>query len=61
MVIYNVRIEDMPSLVVLYRIRAVPTAMFFRDGREAERLIGAQGRDAYIRALERLLITNRTV
>jgi thioredoxin 1 len=60
-VIYNVRIEDLPSLVVLYRIRAVPTAMFFRDGREAERVIGAQERNEYIRALERLLITNRTV
>jgi thioredoxin 1 len=60
-IIYNVRIEDLPSLVVLYRLQAVPTTMFFRNGREAERVIGLREHDVYIRALDRLLLTNRTV
>ncbi len=60
-VIYSVRIEDVPSLVVRYRVEAVPTMIFFRNGREAERMIGPQDRDAYLRALGRLLITDRMV
>jgi thioredoxin 1 len=60
-VVYSVRIEDLPSLVALYDLHAVPTLMFFRNGHEAERMVGLQDRDTYVQALGRLLITERMV
>jgi len=39
--LFEVNVDDQPSLAKEYQIRSVPTVILFRDGREVKRISGA--------------------
>ena len=52
--VYKVNVDSLPSLAEKYGIQAIPAVLFFQEGREAQRLIGLQAREAYARVLDEL-------
>lgn len=47
----KVNIDEAPELAMKYGVSSIPTLILFRDGREAGRTVGAQGKeqlDAFI-------------
>lgn len=41
----KVNVDDAPQLAQEYRVQGVPTLVFFRDGQEVDRLVGAASAD----------------
>ena len=47
----KVNVDEAPELAMKYGVSSIPTLILFRDGREAGRTVGAQGKeqlDAFI-------------
>ena len=47
----KVNVDDDPELARRFRVVSIPCVIVFRDGEEAERIVGARGREDYERAL----------
>lgn len=55
--VVKVNVDDNPGVAGRYRIMSIPTLMVFKDGREAERLIGAMPKEQLKRRLEPHVLT----
>ncbi|HSW00613.1 MAG TPA: DUF6132 family protein [Sedimentisphaerales bacterium] len=53
--VYKVNVEALPEVARRYGIQGVPSALFFQDGKEVNRLVGLRPQDAYSVVLDRLL------
>jgi thioredoxin 1 len=53
--IVKIDVDKSPAIVDRFRIQAVPTLIFFKDGEEKERIVGAPNRDAIVRAMDAYL------
>lgn len=54
-VVAKVNVDEDQKSAMRFRVMSIPTVLVFKDGEVVETLVGAQGRDAYVRALERHL------
>ena len=50
--IVKIDVDKSPMIVERFRIQAVPTLIFFRQGGEKQRMVGAAGREAIVRAID---------
>jgi thioredoxin 1 len=53
-VVCKVNVDELTSLAQRYAISAIPAVLFFKDGREVQRVIGLRDRAAYTTVLDRL-------
>ena len=51
-VVGKINTDEEGELAVRFGIAGIPTVIFFKDGREIERLVGVMPPDAFIRVLE---------
>ncbi len=51
----KVNVDENPATAQRFRIQSIPALLIFKEGREVNRLIGAQPRAAIMRALEPVL------
>ena len=54
-------IDANPGTPTNYQIRSIPTVMLFKNGQVVERLVGAQPKEAFVRALEKHLVPSAQV
>jgi thioredoxin 1 len=43
--VYKVNVEDNPSVPPRFNIRGIPTLILFKDGREANRMVGLSSKE----------------
>ncbi|HEY2380307.1 MAG TPA: thioredoxin [Terriglobia bacterium] len=43
--VYKINVDDNPSVSSRFNLRGIPTLILFRDGREADRLVGLSSRE----------------
>jgi len=53
-VIAKVTVDKLPQLAARYGIQGIPAVLFFKNGQEAQRLVGLRSRDAYTAVLDKL-------
>ena len=53
--VYKVDIDEAEDIAMDYQIMSVPTLIIFKDGAEAERMIGVQPKSAILDTIGRLL------
>ena len=51
--VYKVNVDENNQVPARYGIRGIPTLIVFKDGAEAERIVGAVGKATIISALDR--------
>lgn len=49
----KVDVDENPNLASEYRVMSIPTLVVFKDGKEVERMIGVQPKEALKQAIER--------
>lgn len=54
-VIGKVNTDEEPDLAMSFQISGIPTVIFFKDGKEIDRLVGVMPPDAFIQVLEKNL------
>ncbi len=54
-VVGKVNVDEEAELALRYNIVSIPTVMIFKNGEEAEKIIGASSQDEYEDALEKYL------
>lgn len=54
-VVGKVNVDEEAELALRYNIVSIPTVMIFKNGEEAEKIIGASSQDEYEEALEKYL------
>ncbi len=54
-VIGKVNTDEEPDLAMSFQISGIPTVIFFKDGKEIDRLVGVMPPDAFIQVLEQNL------
>jgi thioredoxin 2 len=52
----KMNVDENPVTSERFSIRSIPALLIFRDGREVDRIVGAQPRPEILRRLERFLI-----
>jgi len=53
-VIAKINVDKLPRLADRYGIQGIPAVLFFKNGREAQRLVGLQSHGAYAMVLDKL-------
>ena len=53
--IVKVNVDENPQYATQYQVRSTPTFIFFRDGQEVDRIVGAGKKPTYIAKLDALL------
>jgi thioredoxin 1 len=53
--IVKVNVDDNPEYATQYQVRSTPTFIFFRDGQEVDRIVGAAKKPHYTAKLDALL------
>jgi len=53
--IVKVNVDDNPEYATQYQLRSTPTFIFFRDGQEVDRILGAGKKSHYAAKLDALL------
>lgn len=53
--VYKLDVDDAADTANKFGIRGVPTLIFFKDGKEAERIVGLTTKDELVMAMERNL------
>ena len=43
--VYKLNVDDNPSVSPRYNVKGIPTLIFFKDGREANRLVGLSSKE----------------
>ena len=51
--VVKLNVDDNPNIAQRYGIKGIPTLILFRGGKEAERLVGAVGKDSLSRLVEK--------
>ncbi|RBP42208.1 thioredoxin [Garciella nitratireducens DSM 15102] len=51
----KVNVDDQGALSTKFRVMSIPTIIFFKNGKEIERLIGARGKEEFAEKLDNLL------
>ena len=51
----KVNVDDNSALAVRYRVESIPTLMIFKNGTEAERIVGVQSKAAVLAAINKYL------
>jgi len=51
----KVNVDENKELAMQYRIQGIPTVVFLKSGQEVGRLVGAQGKAAFARAIDQIL------
>lgn len=54
-VVGKVNTDEEPELAIGYQVSGIPTVIFFKDGKEIERLVGVMPPDAFVQVLEKNL------
>ena len=54
-VFVQLNVDESPAIASKYHVRAIPTFILFRDGRQVKRLLGAVGREPLEAALREAL------
>jgi len=54
-VIVKVNVDDNPEYTTQYQVRSTPTFIFFRNGQEVDRVVGAGKKPTYSAKLDTLL------
>jgi thioredoxin 1 len=49
----KVNIDDNPDIAMRFGIMSIPTLIVFKEGREQARLVGARGKEAILKEIER--------
>jgi len=49
----KVNVDENQSIMQRYGIKGIPTLILFKDGKEAERIVGAAGKEIISRLIER--------
>ena len=52
---FKLNVDQSPELPISYNILSIPTIIFFRDGQEVDRIVGAAPRDVFVERIEELL------
>lgn len=53
--IAKLNVDDNRSLAMKYRVMSIPTVLFFKNGEEAKREVGAKSKEDYIQLLDSLI------
>jgi thioredoxin 1 len=51
--VVKVNVDDNPSISQRFGIKGIPTLILFKDGKEAERIVGAASKEAISRLIDR--------
>ncbi len=51
--VVKLNVDDNPSIPSRYGIKGIPTLILFRNGEEADRLVGANSRDTIARMIDK--------
>ena len=51
----KLNVDDAPEVTTGYRIRSIPTVMFFKDGAVAETVVGAVPKRELVKKVESVL------
>ncbi len=51
----KLNVDDYPALAAQYQIMNIPTLLLFKNGQEADRIIGVQPKEELVRRLDALL------
>ncbi len=51
--VVKLNVDDNPGVAQRYGIKGIPTLILFRQGKEAERVVGAVSKDALTRLIEK--------
>lgn len=54
-VITKVSVDDNPNLTMKYQIKNIPTMLFFKNGKEMDKIIGAANRTSITQKLDALM------
>ena len=52
--IFKVNVDENRELAKEFRVMSIPTVIFFKDGEEVDRMVGASPKNAYLERLEKL-------
>ena len=50
----KVNVDENRELAKEFRVMSIPTVIFFKDGEEVDRMVGASPKNAYLERLEKL-------
>ncbi len=50
----KVNVDDNPELAAQFGVRSIPMLVFFKDGKQADSVVGVQSKDALTKRLEAL-------
>ncbi len=50
----KVNVDDNPELASRFGVRSIPMLVFFKDGKQADSVVGVQSKDALVKRLEAL-------
>ena len=48
-------VDENPETAIKYGVRSIPTVIFFKDGAEADKVIGAQQKPVFVQKVNALL------
>lgn len=51
----KLNVDENQSLAVQYGVRGIPTLLFFKDGQEVKRIVGAQNKNQLQKAIDEVL------
>ena len=51
--IFKMNVDENPSTPTQYRIKGIPTILFFKEGKVVDQLVGNQPKDTITQAIER--------
>ena len=51
----KLNVDENPMMAARFNLRSIPTLLLFKEGREADRIVGVQPKSEISRRLERLL------
>ena len=54
--VLKLNVDDNPETARKYRVMSIPTIMFFADGDEKKRLVGARGKSQLLADIEEFLV-----
>ena len=55
MKMYKLNVDDYPQLAAQFRVMNIPTLLFFKEGKEVDRIVGVQPKEELSRRIERVI------